>query len=112
MQFADRCLPMGATTSCKTYETFSTAIEWIAQQKLNIEYIMHLLDDFLLVVPSYDSCAKQLDRFLQFCSAIGLPMAPEKTCGPSTTLSSRVSNWTQSRSKRGYHKTNCTNALS
>ena len=78
---------MGAASSCKTFETFSTAIEWIAQQKLNIDYIIHLLDDFLLVAPSYDSCTKQLDRFLQFCSAIGLPMAPEKTCGPSSTLS-------------------------
>ena len=85
--YYDRCLPMGAASSCKTFETFSTAIEWIAQQKLNIDYIIHLLDDFLLVAPSYDSCTKQLDRFLQFCSAIGLPMAPEKTCGPSTTLS-------------------------
>ena len=44
--YYDCCLPMGAASSCKTFETFSTAIQWIAQQKLNIEAIIHLLDDF------------------------------------------------------------------
>ena len=85
--YYDRCLPMGAASSCKTFETFSTAIKWIAQQKLNIEAIIHLLDDFLLIAASYDSCLTQLNRFLNFCAFIGLPMAPEKTCGPLTTLS-------------------------
>jgi hypothetical protein len=85
--YYDRCLPMGAASSCKTFETFSTAIQWIAQQKLSIPAILHLLDDFLLVAASYDSCLTQLHRFLNFCAFIGLPMAPEKTCGPSTMLS-------------------------
>ena len=86
MYYYDRCLPMGAASSCKTFEIFSTAIQWIAQQKLLIDSILHLLDDFLLVSPSYDTCAVQLKRFLDFCAFIGLPMAPEKTCGPSTAL--------------------------
>ena len=84
--YYDRCLPMGATSLCKTFETFSTAIQWIAQQKLHIEAIIHLLDDFLLIAASYDSCLTQLSRFLNFCTFIGLPMAPEKTCGPLTML--------------------------
>jgi hypothetical protein len=41
----------------------------------------------LLISPSYDSCQTQLHRFLAFCAFIGLPLAPEKTFGPSTTLS-------------------------
>ena len=86
MYYYDRCLPMGAASSCKTFEIFSTAIQWIAQQKLLIDSILHLLDDYLLVSPSYDTCAVRLKRFLDFCAFIGLPMAPEKTCGPSTTL--------------------------
>ena len=49
-------------------------------------YILHLLDDFLIVSPSQASCQHQLDNFLMFCSYLGIPMAPEKTVGPSTTL--------------------------
>ena len=32
-------------------------------------------------------CQQQLNIFLEFCSYLGFPIAPEKTCGPSTTLS-------------------------
>jgi hypothetical protein len=87
LYYFDRCLPMGAASSCKTFLVFSTALQWIAQHKLNVDYILHLLDDFLLITPSYDSCQTQLHRFLAFCAFIGLPLAPEKTFGPSTTIS-------------------------
>jgi hypothetical protein len=87
MFYFDRCLPMGAAISCKTFEVFSISRPWIDQHKLDIEYNLHLLDDFLLIAPSYDSCQTQLHRFLAFCAFIGLPLAPEKTFGPSTTLS-------------------------
>ena len=77
---------MGCSSSCKTFEMFSTALEWNAQNKLHIPYILHLLDDFLIISPSNESCQHQLDTFLMLCSFLGIPMAPEKTVGPSTTL--------------------------
>ena len=84
--YYDRCMPMGCSSSCKTFETFSTAIEWIAQQKLHIPHILHLLDDFLIIAPLHSLCQKQLDLFLMLCSYLGIPMAPEKTVGPATTI--------------------------
>lgn len=84
--YYDRCMPMGCSSSCKTFEMFSTALQWIAQNKLHIPYILHLLDDFLIISPSNESCQHQLDTFLMLCSFLGIPMAPEKTVGPSTTL--------------------------
>lgn len=48
---------------------------------------IHLLDDFLIVAPSDPLCHKQLDIFLSLCGYLGIPIAPEKTCGPSTILS-------------------------
>lgn len=87
LYYYDRCMPMGCSSSCLTFETFSTAVEWIARQKLNIAHILHLLDDFLIVAPSAKLCQAQLDIFLNLCSYLGIPMAPEKTCGPATTLS-------------------------
>ena len=58
LYYYDRCMPMGCSSSCKTFETFSTAIEWIAQNKLHINDILHLLDDFLIISPIEDLCRK------------------------------------------------------
>ena len=30
LYYYDKCLPMGCASSCKTFKTFSTAVEWIA----------------------------------------------------------------------------------
>lgn len=52
-----------------------------------LHHILHLLDDFLIVASSAKLCQDQLDLFLNLCSYLGIPMAPEKICGPATTLS-------------------------
>ena len=84
--YYDRCMPMGCSSSCKTFETFSTAVEWVAQHKLNINSILHLLDDFLIVAPTEKICRDQLNLFLELCSYLGIPIAPQKTVGPATVL--------------------------
>ena len=87
LYYYDRCMPMGCSSSCKTFETLSTAMEWIAQTKLGIKHIIHLLDDFLIIAQSRSLCQDQLRLFLDLCSYLGIPIAPEKTCGPANTLS-------------------------
>jgi hypothetical protein len=74
------------SSSCKTFETFSTAVEWVAQNKLNIPSILHLLDDFLIVAPTEKLCRDQLNLFIALCNYLDIPIAPEKTLGPSTVL--------------------------
>ena len=85
--YYDRCMPMGCSSSCLTFEALSTAVEWIARHKYHIIHIIHLLDDFLIMAPTFDLCSKQLDIFLSLCSYLGIPIAREKTFGPLTTLS-------------------------
>ena len=85
--YVDRNLAMGLSSSCKIFECFSSAVEWIARFKLNIAGILHLLDDFLIVSKSLSSCESNLRAFLQTRDDIGVPMAPEKTVGPSFVLS-------------------------
>ena len=80
-------MPMGCSSSCKTFEILSTAMEWIAQNKLKINHISHLLDDFLIIAQFQTLCQDQLRLFLDLCSYLDIPIAPEKTCGPATTLS-------------------------
>ena len=70
----------------KLLKHFLTALKWIAQNKLHINDILHLLDDFLIISPTEDLCRKQLDLLLLLCSYLGMPMAPEKTVGPSQII--------------------------
>ena len=75
--YVDLALPMGCSASCQLFECLSTAIEWIAKEKLNKDNV-HYLDDFFLVSVSEHVGKFQLDAFLKMCNNIGLPMAPEK----------------------------------
>ena len=80
-------MPMGCSSSCKIFKTFSTAVEWVARHKLSIPYNLDLLDDFLIVAPTESLCHSQLNIFLDTCHYLGIPIALEKTIGPSQILS-------------------------
>ena len=86
LYYYDKCMPMGCSSSCLTFEKFSTAVEWIAKQRLKIDHILHLLDDFLMAALSKELCQFYLDLFLKLCSYLGIPIAPGKTIGPATTI--------------------------
>lgn len=49
-------------------------------------FIFHILDNFLIIAQTEQLCKAYLEIFLEICSKIGIPMAPEKTVGPSTLL--------------------------
>ena len=51
-----------------------------------ISGVLHLLDDFLLIDKTFSACEQNLSRFLAICDDFGVPMAPEKTIGPSGVL--------------------------
>lgn len=84
--YYDRFLPMGASSSCAIFERFSTALEWIAAQEIKQCHIHHVLDDFIFVSASESSCLHALQQFESICAYIGVPLAPEKTEGPSQVL--------------------------
>ena len=84
--FFDRCLPMGCSSSCAIFEAFSTALEWLAKHYLCASGVLHILDDFLFIATSKGKCASDLNNFLSLCDCLGVPIAHEKTEGPSTTL--------------------------
>ena len=84
--YYDRAMPMGCASSCRTFEMFSTALQWVSQNRLNIVHLIHILDDFLMAAASYDQCCVHLKNFLSLCEYVGVPIAPGKTVGPQTTL--------------------------
>ena len=81
-------MPMGCASSCRTFEMFSTAIEWVAKKHLSIPHLIHILDDYFMAAPTYHQCCIDLARFLSLCDYLGVPMAPEKTDEKNSRLGS------------------------
>lgn len=85
--YYDKCLTMGLRSSAAIFDRFSSGLKWIAQSKLGISFITHILDDFLILGPANsDNCQKQLHTFLAFCEQVGVPIKADKTVGPCTCL--------------------------
>ena len=84
--YMDAVLPMGCSSSCAIFESFSCALEWIAKSKLGVNEVIHVIDDFLLLANSFEKCKEDLISFIAMCERLGVPLAPEKTMGPTTAL--------------------------
>ena len=50
--YYDKAMPIGCSSSCRTFEIFSSALEWVAHNHLNIPHLIHILDDFLMGAPT------------------------------------------------------------
>lgn len=85
--YFDSTLPMGCSSSCAIFEEFSSALQWAAKDKMGIQYMIHILDDFLIVNHTLQDCQTDLNTFLQMCANINVPMSREKTIGPATCIS-------------------------
>lgn len=85
--YFDKCLPMGCSLSCSLFEKFSSALEWIVQNKSGKRSVLHYLDDFLFGGKAGSTqCKDLLECFLASCENLGVPIAEEKTLGPCTVL--------------------------
>lgn len=49
--YYDKCLPMGASSSCQIFESFSFALQWVMENVFNALGMSHILDDFFLWDP-------------------------------------------------------------
>lgn len=85
--YFDKFLAMGNSQSCAIFESFSDALQWIFVNKycpgaMCIKY----LDDFLFQTPDRESCMRSLENFKAMCYSLQVPIAEEKTEGPSEIL--------------------------
>ena len=63
------------------------ALEWVLRHR-GMHHVVHYLNDFLLLgSPGSSECQWALDMTIATCQELGVPFAPEKFCGPSTSLS-------------------------
>ncbi|XP_062614297.1 uncharacterized protein LOC134276023 [Saccostrea cucullata] len=85
--YFDKCLQMGASSSCQIFEKFSVALQWILQSKFGAGGMSHILDDFFFIGPANsESCKNDLTNFLFLCKNIGVPIKMSKTQTPTTKI--------------------------
>lgn len=88
-----RCLPMSCSITCPLFEQFSSFVEWVVRNMAGVESIVHYLDDFLCVAPASSRICVVLLNTLEHI-ADRFPLAPDRTEGPSTSLTSWALCWT------------------
>ena len=84
--YIDGALPFGLRSAPKIFSALADGLLWIMLQ-YGIPRALHYLDDFLFLGPqNSDECASSLRAALAVCRELGVPVAPEKTEGPSSTI--------------------------
>jgi hypothetical protein len=84
--FIDKSLPFGAAVSCKTFETFSTFLEFSVKRRMLSGQLIHYLDDFLGGDKTYDKCQTNMDKFRVCMRELNVPLAENKTEGPTEVI--------------------------
>ena len=79
-------LPFGLKSSCHIWERYSTAAERIIKNELNINNIMHYVDDSFMVEATETACQEDVDKIETMFNQLGLTVAKEKTVGPTTRI--------------------------
>ncbi|KAL7852249.1 hypothetical protein SRHO_G00180340 [Serrasalmus rhombeus] len=78
------CLAFSCKSSPKIFNILAEALCWILRNVCRLPFVLHLLDDFLVVVsPSSPPGLCTLSSAFQH---LGLPLFPEKTLGSSMSL--------------------------
>ena len=61
LYFFDMALPFGLHSAPNLFDQFSSALEWIIQNKLHIAKVIQILDDFVIAAgPIWTLCSTAL----------------------------------------------------
>lgn len=80
-------LPFGLRSSPFLFNQVAEAVQWILPNVLEIQHIIHYLDDFFILAVSEAEGHRLLDVVLTAFSRLGVEWAPKKVEGPSQCLS-------------------------
>ena len=78
LYYFDRALVMSSSTSCATFEQLSSALQWILTCHFGVRYISHILDDFIFLSSSEETCNQYQKKFEYLCTDLNLPVKTEK----------------------------------
>ncbi len=98
---------MGSRSGCAIFETFSEALQQLAQWQ-GCWDMCHVLDDFLMVSKGWKMADNHLKTFLGLCKDQGIPLVEEKTEKGMYCLSG----CDPGHCENGCHRTNSNSAYS
>ncbi|XP_076592777.1 uncharacterized protein LOC143324302 [Chaetodon auriga] len=79
-------LTFGCKSSPKIFDSLTESLCWILTNNHKVPYVIHLLDDFLTISPPSSPPAKALTTLTTTFHELGVPISPDKTEGPKTSL--------------------------
>jgi hypothetical protein len=85
--YVDRALPFGLRSAPIIFSAVADGLAWALFQN-GVHYSLHYLDDFFFCEPASSplACSEALSRAIPVCERLGLPVAPEKVEGPTTSI--------------------------
>ena len=84
--YVDRALPFGMRSAPKLFAAVADALARALYQR-GIKYLLHYLGDFLFLgSPHTEEAATAVQLALHIFNHVGVPVAAEKTEGPSTSI--------------------------
>ena len=84
--YLNSSVPFGARSSCKIFNDVADLLEWIIVNESGKTYISHFLDDYPLFERTKPLLEQFVAIFLDVMGQIGMPIAHEKTIGPTQNL--------------------------
>ena len=85
--YIDLALPFGLRSACQIFTRFGDVLQCLFEQQGIEAQVQHYLDDYFLVGrPNTTECGDSLKTCFEMCSLLGVPLAEDKTDGPSTVI--------------------------
>ena len=85
--FIELCLPFGIRSSPFYFVRLADALYFILSSNYLITFLTHYLDDFFTAGPrDSDQCFENMNIIIEVFKQLGVPLAPEKTVGPTTCI--------------------------
>ena len=85
--FIDLALPFGLRSAPKIFTRFADVLQHILQRGGPVSHLQHYLDDFFVAgKPDSEDCQFAFNRCFQICKQLGVPLADDKSEGPSTCI--------------------------
>ena len=84
--YLNASVPFGSALSCQLFERVATVLQWIVTNVTGWRWISHYLDDFPMLARTEAELLIQMQRYMQLMEYIGMPIATDKTLGPTQLL--------------------------
>ena len=82
-----KAMPFGCSIACQRWELYSTFLEFCVTRQSLVGKLLHYLDDFLFGgKKGTNRCAYIMSVFQGKMTLLGVPIAYEKTEGPTTKI--------------------------